>query len=252
MTKKSRRKLDLPGREKPYVLAHRGNKVAFPENTISAFQQAVQDGADIIETDLHLSVDDVFMCIHDDTVDRTTDGRGAVAEMSLSELKALNAAAARPDLPPEPVPTLGDLAEILPPEIGLALELKSDRFLEPATCRRLAQELEQLGLKARTVVLSFSLSRLDTLRLVAPELPAGWITLSKIWPIRGVEMIGPFWPLLILNPLYVLIAHSRQQIICPLDPRPDSRLWYYRFLRCDAILTDNPAETCRLLGRQHD
>ena len=230
-------------------MAHRGNKVAFPENTISAFQRALQDGADLIETDLHLSADGVFMCIHDGTVDRTTDGRGAVAEMSLSELKTLNAAATRPDLPPEPIPTLGDLAEILPADIGLALELKTDRFLEPATCRRLALELEQLGLKARTVMLSFSLTRLDTLRLVAPELPVGWITLSKIWPIRGVEMIGPFWPLLFLNPFYVLLAHSRQQIICPLDPKPDSRLWYYRFLRCDAVLTDNPAETCRLLGR---
>jgi len=230
-------------------MAHRGNKVAFPENTISAFRQALQDGADLIETDLHLSADDVFMCIHDGTVNRTTDGSGAVAEMSLSELTKFNAAASRPELPPEPIPTLRDLAEILPQDIGLALELKTDRFLEPATCRCLAQELEQLGLKARTVVLSFSKSRLDTIRLVAPELPVGWITLSKSWPIWGVEMIGPFWPLLFLNPFYVYLAHSRQQIICPLDPKPDSRLWYYRFLRCDAVLTDNPAETCRLLGR---
>ncbi len=230
-------------------MAHRGNNVAFPENTISAFRQALQDGADLIETDLHLSADGIFMCIHDGTVNRTTDGRGAIAEMSLSELKALNAAATRPDLPPEAIPTLGELAEILPADIGLALELKTDRFLEPATCRHLAQELDQLGVKARTVVLSFSMSRLDTIRLAAPGLSVGWITLVKIWPIRGVEMIGPFWPLLFLNPFYVLLAHSRQQVICPLDPKPDSRLWYYRFLRCDAILTDNPAETCRLLGR---
>ncbi|MCK5318133.1 MAG: hypothetical protein KAJ55_09470, partial [Anaerolineales bacterium] len=187
-TRKSRSKLHLPGREKPYVMAHRGNQVAFPENTISAFQQALQDGADLIETDLNLSADDVFMCIHDGTVNRTTDGSGAVAEISLSELKVFNAAATRPDLPSEPIPTLGDLAEILPADIGLALELKTDRFLEPATCRRLAQELEQFGLKARTVVLSFSLTRLDTLRMVAPELPVGWITLSKAWPISGVEM----------------------------------------------------------------
>ncbi len=230
-------------------MAHRGNKVAFPENTMSAFQQALLDGADLIETDLHLSADDIFMCIHDGTVDRTTDGHGAVAEMSLGELKTLNAAASRPDLPPEPIPTLGDLVEILPADIGLALELKTDRFLEPATCRRLVQELERLGVKARTVVLSFSLSRLDTIRLVTPGLPVGWITLSKLFPISGVEMIGPFWPLLFLNPFYVLLAHARQQIICPLDPKPDSRLWYYRFLRCDAVLTDNPAETCRLLGK---
>ena len=231
-------------------MAHRGNKVAFPENTMSAFQQALTDGADLIETDLRLSADDAFVCIHDKTVDRTTDGRGAVADMSLSELRAYNAAATRPDLPPEPIPTLGDLAEILPKEIGLALELKTDRFMEPATCRHLAQGLHRLDVEERTVVLSFSLSRLDTMRLVAPKLPGGWITLSRIFPPGGAEMIGPYWPLLFLNPMYVWLAHARQQIICPLDPTPDARLWYYRFLRCDAVLTDNPAETCRLLGRQ--
>ncbi len=46
-------------------MAHRGNQVAYPENTMSAFHQALQDGADLIETDLNLSADDVFMCIHD-------------------------------------------------------------------------------------------------------------------------------------------------------------------------------------------
>ena len=120
--------LSLPGKTKPYVMAHRGNKVKFPENTISAFRQAVNDGADIIETDLHMTSDGHFVCIHDDKVDRTTDGRGLVAEMTLRDLRTHNAANLQPDLKPERVPTLDEFATLIPPDVGLALELNSDIF----------------------------------------------------------------------------------------------------------------------------
>jgi glycerophosphoryl diester phosphodiesterase len=54
------RKLEIPGRTKPYVMAHRGNRVQCPENTLVAFRQAFKDGADILETDLHLSKEGKF------------------------------------------------------------------------------------------------------------------------------------------------------------------------------------------------
>ena len=73
---------------KPLLMAHRGNRVLFPENTIAAFKQAFTDGADILETDLHLSSDDEFICIHDATVDRTTNGIGEVKDLSLKDLKS--------------------------------------------------------------------------------------------------------------------------------------------------------------------
>ena len=67
-------------------MAHRGNRVACPENTLAAFRRALDDGADIIETDLHVTADGEFVCIHDATVDRTTDGRGPVAGMTLGHV----------------------------------------------------------------------------------------------------------------------------------------------------------------------
>jgi len=72
-------------------MAHRGNQVRFPENTLAAFWQAVDDGADILETDLHLSRDNDFVCIHDASVDRTLNGSGNVKDKSLRELKRLRA-----------------------------------------------------------------------------------------------------------------------------------------------------------------
>jgi glycerophosphoryl diester phosphodiesterase len=237
----------LPDRSKPYLMAHRGNKVVCPENTLAAFRQAVADGADIIETDLHLTADGVFVCIHDATVDRTTDGTGPVAGMALAELKGLSAAYGRAEFEAERVPTLSELAGLLPADVALALELKTDRFLEPQVCQQLGAELDRLGVRDRTVVLSFSLTRVQAVQTASPDIPSGWITMSRPWPLRDTQLLGPLWLLLLLNPFYVWLAHRRGQLVCPLDPAPDKRLRLYHWLGCDAVLSDDPGQTRRTL-----
>ncbi len=241
--------LSIPTRPKPYLMAHRGNRVTCPENTIAAFRRAIEEGADILETDLHLTADDAFVCIHDATVDRTTDGSGEVAGMTLSEIKALSAAYGRAEFSVERVPTLAELAALVTADVAVALELKSDRFLEPKICRDLVTELDRTGIGAQTVILSFSMARIQAVQAVAPDIPIGWITISGPWPRRGVQMLGPFWPLLLSNPFYVRIAHARGQVVCPLDPLPDKRLQLYRWLGCDAVLSDDPGATARALKR---
>ncbi|MEJ2010676.1 MAG: glycerophosphodiester phosphodiesterase family protein [Anaerolineales bacterium] len=240
--------LQIPGRARPYLMAHRGNRALFPENTFSAFKRAVTDGADILETDLHLTHDQEIACIHDGTVDRTTDGTGAVSSFSLQELRSLNAAASHPDLPAEPIPTLEELAAWLPADTGLALELKTDRFLEPQVVEHLVALLHRTGIYDRTILLSFSLARLKAAATLDSNLPIGWITLSRIWPLSGVAMLGPFWPLLMLNPFFVFTAHRRGQFVAPLDPAPEPRLKYYQRLGCDAILSDHPHLTAPALA----
>jgi glycerophosphoryl diester phosphodiesterase len=241
--------LSLPGKPKPYVMAHRGNRVACPENTLAAFRRALEDGADILETDLHLTRDGVFVCLHDATVDRTTNGQGRVDALTLSELKQLSANYGRTEFALERVPTLAELAALLPAEIMLALELKTDAFCKPAVARRLADELQALGVRARTVVLSFHMPRVLAVRAAAPDIPIGYITMSNPLPNTDAQLFGPFWPLAVINPFYARLAHARGGLACPLDPTPDSRLWLYRLLGFDAVLTDDPAATLRALGR---
>ena len=242
---------DLPGKFKPYLMAHRGNRVACPENTLAAFQRAIEDGADILETDLHLSSDGAFMCIHDASVDRTTNGSGAVAEKTLVELKSLSAFYGRAGFEAETIPTLKEVAAVLPSNVALALELKTDRFLEPEICKRLAGELLQAGVRERTMILSFSLERLRNIQRVAPDMPIGLISMSGFLPNPEPRLLGLFFPFLFLNPFFVRLAHARNQAVCPLDPLPDKRLGYYLRLGCDAILSDNPAATREaLLKRQ--
>jgi glycerophosphoryl diester phosphodiesterase len=241
--------LALIGKPRPWLMAHRGNRRACPENTLAAFRRAFADGADLLETDLQLTADGEFVCIHDATVERTTNGRGEVSAMTLRQLKSLRADCGRPGFDGERVPTLAEAADCLPKDVLLALELKSDRFLEQAIAGRLVAELEALGVRDRCVVLSFSRARLLTVYRAADELPIGWITLSGPWPLAGFDLLGPFWPLLFVNPLYAALAHRRGQIVCPLDPQPEKRLGFYRRLGCDAVLSDDPELTRAALDR---
>ncbi|NOR49715.1 MAG: glycerophosphodiester phosphodiesterase, partial [Desulfuromonadales bacterium] len=75
----------------PFLWAHRGASCCAPENTLAAFTLAVDNGADGLELDIHLSRDGVPVVIHDETLERTTDGCGPVAEMTLQQLQRLDA-----------------------------------------------------------------------------------------------------------------------------------------------------------------
>src|SRR5579863_123644 len=75
---------------KPWVIAHRGASGHAPENTLAAYQRAVELGAGFIETDLHLTRDARFVAIHDATLERTSNGRGPVREHTLAELRGLD------------------------------------------------------------------------------------------------------------------------------------------------------------------
>ena len=74
-----------------YIIAHRGSSSAAPENTIAAFDVAVEQGADYIELDVQMTMDQHVVVIHDDTVDRTTNGNGLVKSYTLDQLKKLDA-----------------------------------------------------------------------------------------------------------------------------------------------------------------
>ena len=232
-----------PGRARPFIMAHRGNMVRCPENTLAAFRQSVADGADIIETDVRISSDGEFVCIHDETVDRTTGGSGRVIDMPLAELKRLSAAGGREEFLDERIPTFQEFCEVIPPEIHLAAELKADEFRDEGTCKRFAAELDRLGVRARTMVLSFDREKLETFGRAAPDVEAGFLTLVRPCPCSTFKLQGPLWGLLLLNPFYVAWAHARRQLVCPLDPTPDRLLRFYLWMGCDAVLSNDPGET---------
>ena len=147
-----------------YVAAHRGASASHPENTMEAFRAAIEMGVDQIETDVRITADGELVLIHDATVDRTTNGTGKVAQMTLAELKALDAGCKKdPKFIGAKIPTFRELLELVKdhPTMTLDIELKeypTEGWEETAfsVCDRILVLLEEYGYTDRCVINSFS------------------------------------------------------------------------------------------------
>ncbi|MBA2244402.1 MAG: glycerophosphodiester phosphodiesterase [Gemmatimonadetes bacterium] len=160
------------GEPGPLVIAHRGSAALWPENTLYAFERAAALGTDVMETDVRATADGVLVLLHDATVNRTTDGSGAVAALTLAELKRLDAGARwSPDggrsFPHRgqglTVPTLAEAFAALP-GMRFNLEMK-----EPTLAAPLCQALREHGMARQAMVASFSDSALGEFRRLCPE-----------------------------------------------------------------------------------
>jgi glycerophosphoryl diester phosphodiesterase len=237
-------------KNRPFILAHRGCRAQAPENTMMAFNLALEQGAQAIETDLRITRDRVIACIHDATVDRTTDGSGRVDQMTWDEIRRLRARGNNDAMYPEArVPSLVEVLEALAERTYLALELKAPVFIKPADAELLLKTLDDCKALDRVMVLSFSREALQCVREAGAPFPLGYIAALNPWPPAGYPVVGPWWPLLLVNPLYVAISHWRGQICVPLDPQPERRLRFYLSLKVDGLLSDCPDLTRQALDR---
>lgn len=159
-----------------FIWAHRGASATAPENTMAAFRAAAVAGADGIELDVHLSRDGVPVVIHDETVDRTTDGRGRVAAMSLGELRQLDAGGwFAPSFAGEQVPTIEEVFAWAADRLRLNVEIKA----VPAGLAVI--ELLRSYPLVRVLISSFDHALLERLRLQNPDLPLGFLVDSRFW-----------------------------------------------------------------------
>jgi glycerophosphoryl diester phosphodiesterase len=169
----------------PIVVAHRGASSTRPENTIPSFEEAIRLGAGIVEFDVRLSRDGVPVVIHDPAVDRTTDGTGLVHELGAGELASLNAGT---ESEPTPVPTLADVLRCVSGRASIAVEIKNipgEPAFEPARepiVEAVHDELERQGFDGAVLVVSFNPSSIAASKLVAPDVPTGFLTTDLVQP----------------------------------------------------------------------
>ncbi len=167
---------DAHAQRDPLVIAHRGDSLVAPENTMAAFAAAAAGGADMIEIDLHMSADGEGIVIHDGTVDRTTDASGAVGDLDVAEIARFDAGSwFDPAFGGQHVPLIGDVLELLErhPRVRLLLEFKDP--WDEGPLRRVLGEIQDAGLAERVLVQSFFPPVLQTLRTHATEIPRGLI-----------------------------------------------------------------------------
>ncbi len=134
----------------PLVLGHRGASAYAPENTLAAFALALEQGAHGVEFDVQLSADGQVVVIHDATVERTTNSRGRVAQLTAAELRALDAGGG------EGVPTLDDVFEAFGPRMLYNVELKVGGLWDRGLARAVAVRIAAFQLQNHVVVSSFN------------------------------------------------------------------------------------------------
>lgn len=169
-----RPKLDLPP-----IIGHRGSADLAPENTLAGLRRAHDEGASFVEFDVKLTADNVPILMHDDRLERTTNGKGKVASRTHAEIQALDAGGwFGPEFKDEPVPTLRAALELcIELGLGINLELKPCKGREEDTAKIALNLLTEvwpshLGLPV-PLISSFEQKALTTAKAIAPDLPRG-------------------------------------------------------------------------------
>ena len=158
------------------IYAHRGASAYAPENTLEAFRLGMEMGAEGFELDVHLSKDGQLVVIHDETVDRTTNGNGLVRDMTLAELQALDASNGKQGYPGARIPTLAEVFQLVQGTKTIVnVEIKTDEYFYPGIEEKALNLAREMGVMDQVVFSSFNHFSLLKLREMAPEAKLGML-----------------------------------------------------------------------------
>ena len=227
----------------PMNLGHRGASSLAPENTLAAFAKAREVGADGVEFDVQLSADGELVVIHDHTLERTTDGRGAVAAHTLVDMKQLDAGRwfdAR--YTRERIPTLQEVIDLLGGEMFLNIELKGGHGECAELPDRVVECLRRNRCEGRVLLSSFHLEALRRVREIAPDLAIGVLYAhpvgeDKIAGLRA-EALHPEWK--VAGEELVRSAHAAGQKVNVWTVNAEADMRNLIALGVDAIITNYP------------
>ena len=257
-----------PGDHRPLVFAHQGGENLWPSNTLLAFQNSIELGADVIDTDMHLTKDGVLILMHDQTVDRTTDGTGAIRDLTLAEIKELDAGYgfSLDDDQTYPfrgqgltVPTLEEVFQAFPDK-RFGIEIKQAEPVE--TAQRFCALIRQYHLTASVLVSSFRQVNMDEFRRQCPEVATS-ATQEEVTVFFALNTLGlsaaytpnynslqvpqTFSLFTVLTPQFVAGAHGRGLAVQPWTINEEADLKRILALGMDGINTDNPDRLLNLL-----
>lgn len=235
--------------KRPLIIAHRGASSVAPENTLAAFEMALELGADGIELDVMLSADGKLAVIHDFSVDRTTNGTGKVPQLSLAKLKTLDAgfkkAAAYQG---ERIPTLEEVFSAVGGKLLINVELKNyhapfDRLTEAVVAC-----VQEFGLLESVLLSSFNPFNLLKAQRLEPALKRGLLTvpgkkgrIMRGWPGRFFlyDALHPYFCDVDAEMVQGQHSYGRQVNVWTVNsPEEMQRL---ADLEVDMLITDDPA-----------
>jgi glycerophosphoryl diester phosphodiesterase len=230
---------------KPLVISHAACGGHAPENTLAGIRKAIELGADAIEIDVQASADGVPVLMHDLTVDRTTNGSGAVAELTLAQLQDLDAGGER-------VPTLEEVLEITLGKVLLVMEIK-----QPGIENLLATLIHEKGALTGVMAWSFFPQALRAMREAEPRVPCGLLVSAQAvqeWPKMrelavslGVQAVSVFFAG--VNENVAGDCRLSGLALYTWTPDPEPEIARLIELGVDGICTNFPDRAVRLLQR---
>jgi glycerophosphoryl diester phosphodiesterase len=252
------RELQWTGKFPVLVIGHRGFSAVAPENTLASFKKAMEVGVDMIELDAHLSKDGQVVVIHDDTLNRTTNGNGKVISYTLNELKQLDAGSwFGSHYSGERIPTLKEVLKLTYGEVPLCIELKGGD-LGPYTLKDLAdrslQEVEKAGMLSQVLFASFDLSAIERIREKNPSIPVALIY-SKSWGSPQEVTGGSPIPVLsfrdtVLTQTNASKAWQQGIKVFVWTLNAEEHMEHFIKMGVDGIITDYPDRLIKILQRR--
>jgi len=234
----------------PQVIAHRGGTVGTPENTLAAFENAIALGVDWLEMDVQRTRDGVLVVIHDTTVDRTTDGMGRVGELTLAQLRALDAGGG------ERIPTFAEVIALAKTAgVKILPEAKSPQ-LYPGLGAEMAAMLTEAGYVQNSAVQSFRAAALADVHAANPDLQLCRLYGRKTFSLRDPQpaaakiLCPPALPVLV-NPWMVRQAHAdgRRIFVWLGDLENPVTLRLLSAIGVDGLIVNDPAQLLEIVGR---
>ncbi len=260
-----------PGDHKPLVLAHQGGEGLWPSNTLFAFQQAARADADVVDTDMHMTKDGVLVLMHDEAVDRTTNGHGAIRDLTHAEIKQLDAAYnfSIDDGKTFPyrgqgitIPTLEELFQAYPDK-RFGIEIKQTDPIP--TAQRFCALIRQYRMQDKVLISSFRQENMDAFRTECPEVATSAteneVKLFYVLNLLGMtRILTPNYSsfqvpeesggLPVPTPQFIAAARERHLPIVPWTINEEADLKRMIDLGMDGINTDYPERLLQLLSQR--
>jgi len=233
---------------RPVVVAHRGASVEAPENTLAAFRRALELGAPAMELDVHRTADGELVAIHDATVDRTTNGTGAVAEMTLEALRQLDAGAWKGKaFAVERIPTRAEVGRLARGRASLVVEIKAAGIAD-----QVVATLEAEGVLDESFVISFSQETARRVKELRPDTTVGLLSgKAEDLPLVAELGLDAFCPHhAAATEEMARELHAANRLLSVWTVNDEEGMRRMAALGADLITSDNPALALKVLRRE--
>lgn len=241
----------LDSHTRPLLIAHRGASAHAPENTPAAFALAMQQQADGIELDVKRCASGEVVVLHDHTVDRTTNGAGAVESLTLAQLRALDAGSG------ERIPTLDEVLDLIEPEPGFLINIEITNYDTPRDGLEgeVVRIVQRRGFGRRTLYSSFNHLLVRRLASLHPDVPRallywaeGPLYIRNVWlsPFIRHEFRHPHFGM--VTPQFVQAMHAARRRVNVWTVNDEADIRRMAALGVDGIIGDSPITMRRALA----